>query len=73
LAEIAGEKWFSLCHSWAGSIDWSVIGEKKNGEKPGGEPAYSEYYCTKLKCVCRQFITKEILVEAAGVEPFISI
>ncbi len=36
---------------------------------PGGEPASAKCYCTKLKCVCKQLILNEILVEAAGVEP----
>jgi hypothetical protein len=38
-------------------------------DKPGGEPASAERYCTKLKCVRKQLIIKEILVEATGVEP----
>jgi hypothetical protein len=51
------------------SFDWFVIGgEEKLGRSPGGEPAYAEAYCTKLKSVCKQLITKEIVVEAAGVE-----
>jgi hypothetical protein len=36
---------------------------------PGGEPASAKCYCTKLKCVCKQLIINEILVEATGVEP----
>ena len=36
----------------------------------GGEPASTERYCTKLKCVCKQLITNGIVVEAAGVELF---
>ena len=35
------------------SFDWFVIGEKKTGEKPGGEPASAECYCKKLKCYCK--------------------
>jgi len=38
--------------------------------KPGGEPASAERYCTKLKCVRKQLIINEILVEATGVELF---
>ena len=34
----------------------------------GGEPASAECYCTKLKCVCKQLIINELLVEATGVE-----
>jgi hypothetical protein len=33
------------------------------------EPASAERYCTKLKCACKRLIIKQILVEAAGVEP----
>jgi hypothetical protein len=40
----------------------------KNREKPGGEPAWAECYCTKLKCVRKRLIITE-MVEAAGVEP----
>jgi hypothetical protein len=50
------------------SFDWFVIGEKKTGEKPGGEPASAECYCTKLKCDRKRLIIKDILVEATGVE-----
>ena len=50
------------------SFDWFVIGEKKTGEKPGGEPASAECYCTKLKCDRKRLIITEISVEAAGVE-----
>ena len=35
----------------------------------GGETASAECYCTKLKCVSKLLIIKEIVVEAAGVEP----
>ncbi len=41
--------------------------------REGGEPASAEYYCTKLKCACKQLIINDILVEATGVEPFIPI
>ena len=34
----------------------------------GGEPASAECYCTKLKCVRKQLIINELLVEATGVE-----
>jgi hypothetical protein len=48
-----------------------VIGEKEDREeKPGGEPATAECYCTKLKCVCKLLIINEKLVEATGVELF---
>jgi hypothetical protein len=51
------------------SFDCFVIGEKEEREeKPGGEPASAECYCTKLKCVCKLFKINEILVEATGVE-----
>src|SRR5271166_1177672 len=30
--------------------------------------AFTEYYCTKLKCVCKRLIINKLLVEAAGVE-----
>jgi hypothetical protein len=45
-----------------------VIDEKKNRKDAGGEPACTECYCMKLKCVCKYLIIKEILVEATGVE-----
>src|ERR1700684_1992324 len=35
----------------------------------GGELASAECCCTKLKCVSKLLIIKEILVEATGVEP----
>ena len=51
-------------------FNWFVIGEKKNREKNLAEkPPLAERYCTKLKYVCKQLIIKELLVEAAGVEP----
>ncbi len=37
-------------------------------EKPVGEPASAERYCTKLKCIRKHLIINKILVEAAGVE-----
>jgi hypothetical protein len=43
-------------------------GEGKPWKKSGGETASAERHCTKLKVVCKQLITNEILVEAAGVE-----
>jgi hypothetical protein len=42
----------------------------ENRREAGGEPAPVELYCTKLKCVCKRLIIKEIVVEAAGVELF---
>src|ERR1700689_207027 len=51
-------------------FNWFVIGEKKNREKNLAEkPPLAERYCTKLKYVCKQLTIKELLVEAAGVEP----
>jgi len=51
------------------SFDWFVIGEKENRKRnPAAKPASAEYYCTKLKCVSKQLIINEMLVEAAGVE-----
>jgi hypothetical protein len=51
-------------------FNWFVIGEKKNREKNLAEkPPLAERYCTKLKCARKQFIIKELLVEATGVEP----
>jgi hypothetical protein len=41
---------------------------RRTVKEVGGEPAIAECYCTKLKCVCKQFITNKLLVEAAGVE-----
>jgi hypothetical protein len=37
-------------------------------EKPGGESASAECYCTKLKSVCKLLIINKIVVEATGVE-----
>jgi hypothetical protein len=44
--------------------------ERRTVKEVGGEPAIAECYCTKLKCVCKQLIINEIVVEAAGVELF---
>ena len=41
----------------------------KRDQKVGRETDPQECYCTKLKIVCKQFIIKEIVVEATGVEP----
>ena len=38
-------------------------------ENHGRRTASAECYCTKLKCVSKLLIIKEIVVEAAGVEP----
>src|SRR5271157_3320236 len=35
----------------------------------GGGSTAAESYCAKLKYICKRLIIKEILVEAAGVEP----
>jgi hypothetical protein len=52
-----------------GIIGRFVIDQKRNRREAGGEPASAECYCTKLKCDRKRLIIKEILVEAAGVEP----
>jgi len=31
----------------------AFLREYEQGNKPGGEPACTECYCTKLKCVCK--------------------
>jgi hypothetical protein len=46
---------------------------RRKKEKPGGGSAAAESYCTKLNCVSKQLIINEIVVEAAGVEPFLTI
>ena len=39
-------------------------------QEVGRGTASVEGYCTKSKCVCKNMIIKELLVEAAGVELF---
>ena len=53
-------------------FDWIVIGENETVRKVSksiGETAAAETYSTKLNCPSNILIKKEILVEAAGVEP----
>jgi hypothetical protein len=61
-----------LCAS--GSLSYGLPARnawgRKRLEESGRGSAAAESYCTKLKCVSKQLIINEVVVEAMGVELF---
>jgi len=51
------------------TFDWFVLGGKETVRKVRLRNRPAERHCTKLKCFRKRLILKEIVVEAAGVEP----